>query len=366
MKKKEFIQELKKHQKLSKGQKGIHALNNNIIIKAIDSESCELRSTDLNIMMTTTCKNIQEVIFMPTFSEVLINPDLLIKYLSKQGCCLKIEDNQVVLDNRIKLNYIDPNYFPIFPEFDGLGNHLQVDLDSMKRLVNYCGNDVTNPMYSGINFQNDEEENDIMATTDSKIIACLRDEISHCLVSNIDDDNSPRYNFTISKNIVKYLDNKNVIIDFANKRVRIKDGNTEILANMYEGKYPVYKVVYKKMHKNTYSMKLSDIEAFLSLVDNDCTILVFDFSRIDTVVLEYISKIDYSRITQECPCQIAHNDLDRELVGKIGLNPKYLKKYIKASMSKTCENFVMKIGSATEPVHFSYDNVVLMPLRLED
>lgn len=362
MKKKEFIQELKKHQKLSRGQKGILSLYNNILIRKTGEHSCELQSSDLSISMKTVCEYIEGITFFDSFDEAIVDPDVIIKFLSKNDCLFEIADDKIILNGSIKLNYIDSQMFPYLPDVSDIENIVQVELDVLKRLSNYCGNDFTNKMYSGINFQNEYDSDDVVVVTDSKIIAHNQYVNSHI---QYDENGKAEYNFTIPSKVVKFLTQPDVLIKFNHKYSVIQDGNTELIVSNYEGKYPRYQVVYKKMHKNTYSMKLSDIEAFLSLVDNDCTILVFDFSRIDTVVLEYISKIDYSRITQEYPCQIAHNDLDRELVGKIGLNPKYLKKYIKASMSKTCENFVMRIGSATEPVHFSYDNVALMPLRLD-
>lgn len=363
MKKKEFIQELEKHQKLSKGQKGIVCLNNNILIRKTGEHSCELQSSDLSISMKTVCEYIEGITFFESFTEAIVDPDVIIKFLSKNDCLFEIADDKIILNGSIKLNYIDSQMFPYLPDVSGIENLVQVELEVLKRLSNYCGNDVTNQMYSGINFQNEYDGDDVVAVTDARIIAHNQYVNSHI---QYDENRKAEYNFTIPNKVVKLLTQPDVVIKFNDRYSVIQDGNTELIVSNYQGTYPHYQVVYKKMHKNTYSMKLSDIEAFLGLVDNDCTILAIDFSRRDTVVLEYISEIDYSKITQEYPCQIFQNDPERDLIWKIGLNPKYLKKYIKASVPKTCENFVMRIGSAIEPVHFSYDNVVLMPLRLED
>jgi len=361
MKKKEFIKELKKHQKLSKGQKGILSLYGNVLLIRTGENSCELSSTDLSIMLKTVCNDIQGVIFDKYIDSVLFDPEIAIKMLSKDDIYFKVKDDKLYLNNRVELNYISKDIFPVFPEFNKTDNCVHVELSTLKRFANYVGNDCTNKMYSGFNFQyNKETENVVLAVTDAKLII-KDDNISSAIATYGEEE--PNLNITIPHQIHKYLDEENVVIMHDEKRAYIQDGNTQLITNLYEGKYPVYQVVYKKMHKNTYSFYKHELSAFLELLHKDTEFILFDFSESGFCSLK-AQLPDYSYVNAKIQCHIEKNDYDVDIVDKIGLGKARLKKILKCSYSDEIK-VIMNIGGCCEPVHFNIDNIVIMPMRVE-
>jgi DNA polymerase III sliding clamp (beta) subunit (PCNA family) len=365
MKTREFIKELKKHQKMSKGQKSIVSLNNNILITRIGLQSCELRSTNLLTSLNTECNNIDRIFFEDSFDSVLINPDLLIKYLSsaKDDIWFSIENDKVVINDSVKMVYVEPNMYPDIVPFKNTEICVHVELSMLKRFVKYTGSDCINRMYSGFNFQYDKETGDaVLAVTDLKIIASYNNLDYHIEKDMNDEIN---FNATFDSNVIKFLDNENLVISFDKTFAYIEDGNTELITTLFEGKYPVYQVVYRKQHKNSYYINKDELSAFLSLVGKDETCIEMDFSEDGFVACKTISSDDFSTALQKIACKKVKNDEYVGLVQKIGLNPQYLKKIIKYSIPESWTVVEIRIGYCTEPVLFFHDNLVLMPMRVE-
>ncbi len=331
--------------------------------------SVKLVTTDLNITVVVDINaNILEsgviCISAKSFSDIIqAMPDSMIFFET-------IDDKLKITCEKssFNLNYMDTSMFPVVPSYNR-DNELILDKKTFSKMVENTsfatGADAANQMYSGIYCKFSASEQ-ILAATDSKRIA----EAKTFTPMNIVEP----FEFVIAVKsltfLEKFFNSEASTITMINeeKRVVFIYENVIIINNKYEGKYPIYSVVFKKEHEHMMLIDkqfLKDAIRRVALLgtNDDKNIMKFDINE-NQIILEAInSELGNSKEV------IDEFTYDGEPI-TFGLNSKFVLSFLNVIES---DEVIFKIGKATEPIWVLNNSTdssiqirfVVMPLRLE-
>ncbi|HOD54752.1 MAG TPA: DNA polymerase III subunit beta, partial [Candidatus Cloacimonadota bacterium] len=265
------------------------------------------------------------------------------------------------------LNFMDCSLFPVIPSYSR-DNELKLEKKVVSKMIENTafatGSDATNQMYSGIycSFSASEQ---IMAATDSKRIA----EVKTFTPMNILDP----FEFVISVKSLTFLEkflngsSEDIVMINEDKKIVFIYENVIIISSKYEGKYPIYSVVFKKEHEHMMLIDKSFLKDAIRRVallgtNDDKNIMKFDIKQ-NQIILEAInSELGNAKEV------IDDFTYDGEPI-VFGLNSKFVLSFLNVIES---DEVIFKIGKATEPVWVLNNSddksmmirFVVMPLRL--
>lgn len=342
----------------------------NILLEADDaSNTIKLTATDLNITVVLTINaNVIEsgkiCTSAKSFSDIIqALPDALIHFVTDNDK-LKITCEK----SSFNLNYIDDALFPLVPEPDP-GKAIKFDCKLFRKMINNttfaAGSEGSSQIYAGIYWHISPTEQ-IMAATDSKRIAEVRTSF------NVNIEN-PIEVVVPSKPMIfieKYFNETTNEIDlvFEENRVCYLYENIIVMSNKYEGKYPIYSVVFRNEH--THQILIDRVlfrdairRVSLLATNDDANIIKFDITQFDLTIEAINSEIGNAKEV------ISEFSYDGEPI-VFGLNSKFILSFLNVIES---DDVVLKIGKSTEPIwvlnNQEFENYkvrfVVMPLRFD-
>lgn len=342
----------------------------NLLIECSEiSNSVKLTATDLNITVTVEIPaNVLEsgsiCISSKSFSDIVqAMPESMIHFSTSEDK-LKIDCE----NSNFNLNYIDSSLYPIVPPYNR-ENALIFDKNTFSKMIANttfaAGADSTNQIYSGIYWLLTSNEQ-TMAATDSKRIA----EVKSYLDLNIEQPIEVVAPVKSLLFLEKFLNNStsDIEIIFEDKRIVYIYENVVVSSNKFEGKYPIYSVVFKKEHDHFMIIDkslLKDAIRRVSLLgtNDDKNIMRFEINQ-EKITLEAInSELGNAKEV------ITEFNYDGEPI-TFGLNSKFVLSFLNVIES---DDVIFRIGKSTEPVWVLNNSddeklqirFVVMPLRLE-
>ncbi len=342
----------------------------NILLEADSvTNTIKLTATDLNITVVLTINaNVLEdgkiCISAKSFADIIqALPEAVIHFVTVDDK-LKINCEQ----SSFNLNYVDHSLFPLVPEVDR-SKAVKFDCNLFKKMINNttfaAGSEGSSQIYAGI-YWNISAKEQIMAATDSKRIAEVK------TFFDIDMEN-PIEVVVPSKPMLfieKYLNENTSEIDliFEDNRVVYLYENIVVMSNKYEGKYPIYSVVFRNEHKHQVIINKTvfrDAIRRVSLLatNDDANIIKFDINQYDLVIEAINSELGNAKDV------LSEFSYDGDPI-VFGLNSKFIQSFLSVIES---DDVVLKIGKATEPIWIlnnqEFENYkvrfVVMPLRFD-
>ncbi len=299
-----------------------------------------------------------------SFSDIVqAMPDALISFQT-------IDDKLIIncQNSNFNLNYVDSSLYPIIPPINR-EKEIQFPNEVFKKMIENTtfatSTDVSNQMYSGVycNFSSSEQ---VMAATDSKRIA----EVKYLDQLNIEESQEFVISVKSLNFLEKFLDGSENIINIIveEKKVIFIYNNVIVICNKYEGKYPIYSVVFKKEHDHQLMIDrqlIKDAIRRVSLLssDNDKNIMKFDIKQSEILLEAINSELGNAK---ELITEFSYNGEDITF----GLNSKFVQSFLNVIDS---DEVIFKIGKSTEPIWVLNNSdktdllirFVVMPLRLE-